>query len=211
MNSRAMVLVEGGSFRMGSDEFYPDERPVHERDVDRFWVDRYEVTNEQYAEFVDATGYITVAERELDPSAFPGADPADLVPGAMVFTPTSGPVDLGNWRAWWRWQPGASWRHPFGPESSIDDRLPHPVVHVAFRGCRAPMPRGRDAAAHRSRARVRGPGRSAASGSPGATSHIQSGVPRRTRGWGDSPTTIGASEAQRRSARTQRTITVSST
>jgi formylglycine-generating enzyme required for sulfatase activity len=132
-----MALVEGGSFRMGSDEFYPDERPAHERPVSPFWIDRHEVTNEQFAEFVDATGYTTVAERELDPTAFPGADPADLVPGSMVFTPTSGPVDLGDWRAWWRWQPGASWRHPFGPESSIDDHLQHPVVHVAFDDARA--------------------------------------------------------------------------
>ena len=132
VDGRDMVLIEGGSFRMGSDEFYPDERPVHERRVDPFWIDRREVTNEQFAEFVGATGYVTVAERELDPAAFPNADPADLVPGAMVFTPTSGPVDLGDWRGWWRWQPGAFWRSPFGPGSSIDERMRHPVVHVAF-------------------------------------------------------------------------------
>ncbi|WP_413231638.1 formylglycine-generating enzyme family protein [Microbacterium sp. M28] len=122
---------------MGSDEFYPDERPVHERTVAPFRIDRYEVTNAQYAAFVDATGYITVAERELDPTAFPGADPADLVPGSMVFTPTSEPVDLRNWRNWWRWQPGAYWRRPFGPDSAIDDRLQHPVVHIAFEDANA--------------------------------------------------------------------------
>ncbi|WP_137844825.1 formylglycine-generating enzyme family protein [Microbacterium sp. 2FI] len=127
-----MVLIEGGSFRMGSDEFYPDERPVHERRVEAFRIARHEVTNEMFADFVGATGYVTVAERELDAAAFPGADPADLVPGSMVFTPTRGPVDLGDWRAWWRWTPGANWRHPFGRSSSIDDRLQHPVVHVAF-------------------------------------------------------------------------------
>lgn len=132
VNTREMVLIEGGSFRMGSDEFYPDERPVIKRRVEPFWIASHEVTNEMFAEFVDATGYVTVAERELDPRAFAGADPADLVPGSMVFTPTSGPVDLGDWRGWWRWQPGADWRHPFGPESSVDDRLDHPVVHVAF-------------------------------------------------------------------------------
>ncbi|WP_268807181.1 formylglycine-generating enzyme family protein [Microbacterium timonense] len=126
------VLIPGGVFRMGSDEFYPDERPVHEREVAPFRIDRYAVTNAQYAAFVDDTGYVTVAERELDPAAFPGADPDDLVPGAMVFSPTSGPVDLGNWRNWWRWQPGAFWRCPFGPQSSIDDRMRHPVVHIAF-------------------------------------------------------------------------------
>lgn len=127
-----MVLIEGGTFRMGSEEFYPDERPVHERTVEPFRIDRYEVTNEMFSVFVDATGYVTVAERELDAAGFPGADPADLVPGSMVFTPTVGPVDLGDWRKWWRWQPGAFWRRPFGPGSSIDDRMQHPVVHVAF-------------------------------------------------------------------------------
>ncbi len=127
-----MVFLDGGMFRMGSDEFYPDERPVHERDVAPFWIDRYAVTNEQYAAFVDDTGYVTVAERELDPAAFEGADPADLVPGSMVFTPAPGPVDLRDWRNWWRWQPGAYWRRPFGPASSIDDRMRHPVVHIAF-------------------------------------------------------------------------------
>jgi len=127
-----MVMIPAGTLLMGSDEFYPDERPVHERPVAAFWIDRYEVTNAEYAAFVEATGYVTVAERELDPADFPGADPAELVPGAMVFTPSDGPVDLRDWRGWWRWQPGASWRHPFGPGSSIEDRQRHPVVHVAY-------------------------------------------------------------------------------
>lgn len=127
-----LVRIEGGTFRMGSEDFYPDERPVHERTVAPFLIERAPVTTAEFAAFVADTGYVTVAERELDPAQFPGADPADLVPGAMVFTPTTGPVDLGNWRQWWRWQPGASWRHPLGPESTIDDRLDHPVVQVAF-------------------------------------------------------------------------------
>lgn len=127
-----LVPIPAGTFLMGSDDFYPDERPVHERSVAAFLIDRHQVTNAQYAAFVDATGYVTVAERDLDPADFPGADPADLVPGAMVFTPTPGPTDLGNWRNWWRWQPGASWRHPFGPDSTIDDLMRHPVVHVAY-------------------------------------------------------------------------------
>jgi formylglycine-generating enzyme required for sulfatase activity len=127
-----MVRIAGGVFRMGSDEFYPDERPVHEREVETFLIDRFEVTNEDYARFIDDTGYTTVAERDIDPAGFPGADPADLVPGSMVFTPTAGPVDLREWRNWWRWQPGASWRHPFGPGSTIDERMRHPVVHVAY-------------------------------------------------------------------------------
>jgi formylglycine-generating enzyme required for sulfatase activity len=129
---RDMVLIPGGTFVMGSDDFYPDERPAHDREVAGFEIDRYQVTNEQYRAFVEATGYVTVAERELDPAAFPGAEPADLVPGSMVFTPTAGPTDLRNWRNWWRWQPGASWHRPFGPDSSVEDRLDHPVVHVAF-------------------------------------------------------------------------------
>lgn len=125
-------LIPGGTFRMGSDEFYPDEGPVTVRTVAPFWIDRYEVTNARFAAFVCETDYVTVAERELDPSDFPGAAPDDLVPGSMVFTPTRGPVDLRDWRAWWRWVPGASWRHPFGPDSTIDGRMQHPVVHVAY-------------------------------------------------------------------------------
>ncbi|MWC00067.1 formylglycine-generating enzyme family protein [Agromyces seonyuensis] len=132
-----MVLIPAATFLMGSDEFYPDERPVHERAVAAYRIDRYEVTNAEYARFVDETGYVTVAQRDLDPAGYPGADPADLVAGSMVFTPTSGPVDLRNWRNWWRWQPGAWWREPFGPGSSVDDRQRHPVVHIAYEDARA--------------------------------------------------------------------------
>ena len=128
----AMVLIPGGTFRMGSDDFYPDERPVHDHAVASFWIDPFEVTNEDFASFVDATGYVTVAERALEPDHFPGADPDDLVPGAMVFTPTAGPVDLRDWRRWWRWERGAFWRLPFGRGSSVDERLRHPVVQVAY-------------------------------------------------------------------------------
>lgn len=131
------VRLDGGTLLMGSEEFYPDERPVHEREIAPFLIDRCPVTNAQYAAFVDDTGYVTIAEREFDPAGFPGADPADLVPGSMVFTPTAGPVDLKNWRNWWRWQPGACWRHPFGPDSGIDERMQHPVVHVAYDDARA--------------------------------------------------------------------------
>jgi formylglycine-generating enzyme len=127
-----MIRIEGGAFRMGSAEFYPDEAPVHERRVASFELDLHPVTNAQFAEFVADSGYVTVAERPLDPVDFPGVDPADLVPGGMVFTPTDGPVDLRDWRQWWRWQAGASWAHPFGPESSVDDRPAHPVVQVSF-------------------------------------------------------------------------------
>lgn len=129
---REMIEIPGGVFQMGSDEFYPDEQPVHERTVAPFRIARDAVTNADYARFVDDTGYVTVAERPMDPAAYPGVAATDLVPGAMVFTPTSGPTDLRNWRNWWRWQPGAHWRAPFGPDSSIEQRLDHPVVHVAF-------------------------------------------------------------------------------
>src|SRR5688572_26612483 len=112
-----MIAIPGGSLRMGSDEFYRDEGPVHTRDVAAFEIDAHPVTNEEYAAFVEEARYVTVAERDLDPDQFPGADPADLVPGAMVFTPTFGPVDLREWRLWWRWQPGANWRMPEGPGS----------------------------------------------------------------------------------------------
>ena len=132
MGLTELVELPGGEFLMGSDRHYPEEAPQHERHVEPFAIERHPVTNAQFAEFVAETGYVTVAERELDPAEFPGADPADLVPGSLVFTPTAGPVDLRDWRQWWRWVPGALWRHPFGPDSSIDDRLDHPVVHVSF-------------------------------------------------------------------------------
>lgn len=127
-----MVLLAGGAFTMGSDDFYPDERPAHEASVDAFWIDTHQVTNAEFAGFVEATGYVTVAERALDPVDFPDVALEDLVPGSMVFTPTAGPVDLRDWRQWWRWEPGAQWRHPEGAATTIAQRMDHPVVHVAF-------------------------------------------------------------------------------
>ncbi|ORJ59755.1 formylglycine-generating enzyme family protein [Mycobacterium simiae] len=127
-----LIELPGGTLSMGSDDFYPEESPVHQVTVEPFSIERHPVTNAQFAEFVAATGYVTVAEQALDPVAFPGVPPEDLVPGALVFTPTSGPVDLRVWRQWWTWMPGACWRHPFGPQSSIEDRLDHPVVQVAY-------------------------------------------------------------------------------
>ncbi|MGH1527178.1 formylglycine-generating enzyme family protein [Leifsonia sp. L25] len=127
-----MVHIDGGTFLMGSVEFYPDEQPVHARTVGDYLIDRYAVTNADFARFVDATGYVTVAERPMDPADYPGVAPQDLVPGSLVFTATAGPVDLRDWRQWWRWEPGARWRHPEGPESGIEDRMDHPVVQVSF-------------------------------------------------------------------------------
>ncbi|ADU01012.1 formylglycine-generating enzyme family protein [Mycolicibacterium gilvum] len=127
-----LVDLEGGSFRMGSTRFYPEEAPAHTVTVAPFAIERHPVTNAQFAEFVDDTGYRTVAERPPDPALYPGASPHDLVPGALVFRPTAGPVDLRDWRQWWEWTPGADWRHPFGPDSSVDDRPEHPVVQVCY-------------------------------------------------------------------------------
>ncbi|MEO6793940.1 MAG: formylglycine-generating enzyme family protein [Mycobacterium sp.] len=119
-----LVQVSGGTFRMGSTSFYPEEAPIHTVAVAPFALERCPVTNAQYGEFVAATGYVTVAEQELDPALH-------AEPGALVFTPTAGPVDLRDWRRWWRWVPGANWRHPLGPYSSVDDKPDHPVVQVA--------------------------------------------------------------------------------
>lgn len=127
-----LVELPGGAYRMGSTQFYPEEVPVHTVTVGPFAIERHPVTNAQFAAFADATGYVTVAERELDPTLYPGVPPADLVPGALVFQPTPGPVDLRDWRQWWRWSPGACWRRPHGPESSWRDRPDHPVVQVAY-------------------------------------------------------------------------------
>lgn len=132
-----MARLDAGTFRMGSDEFYADERPVYERAVSAFWIDAKEVTNEDYDRFVSDTGYVTIAEQQPDRRDFPEAHPDQLVPGSMVFTPTTAPTDLGDWRNWWRWQPGASWRAPFGPSSSTADRVTHPVVHIAFADAQA--------------------------------------------------------------------------
>ena len=126
-----MAWVPGGSFRMGSDDHYPEEAPAHDVRLDGFWIDTTTVTNREFADFVAATGYTTVAERDLDPSEFPGAPPENLVAGSLVFTPTPGPVDLRHLSQWWTWTPGASWRQPEGPGTSIDGRETHPVVHVA--------------------------------------------------------------------------------
>jgi sulfatase modifying factor 1 len=127
-----LVGLAGGDFRMGSTAFYPEEAPAHTVTVPAFAVERHPVTNAQFSRFVEDTGYVTVAERPLDPALYPGVAGADLGPGALVFRPTAGPVDLRDWRQWWDWAPHASWRQPFGPGSAVDDRLNHPVVQVSY-------------------------------------------------------------------------------
>jgi formylglycine-generating enzyme required for sulfatase activity len=128
---KGMVWVPGASFLMGSADFYPEERPVRRVEVDGFWMDEHLVTVAQFRRFVKATGYVTVAERPLDPAQYPDADPSLLHPGSVVFRPTSGPVDLRDPSQWWRYVPGASWRRPDGPDSSLNGVDRHPVTHVA--------------------------------------------------------------------------------
>ena len=127
-----MVWIPGGTFLMGSDRHYAEEAPAHKVKVAGFWIGAYAVTNAEFARFVDATGYVTVAERPANPEDYPGAQPELLVPASVVFKKTRGPVDLSNPYNWWRYVAGADWRHPQGPDSTIDDLLNHPVVHVAF-------------------------------------------------------------------------------
>jgi formylglycine-generating enzyme len=127
-----MVDLSGGTFRMGSDRFYPEERPVREAHVSGFAIDPHPVTVGEFSRFVAATGYVTWAEQPPNPADYPDADPADLVPGSLVFRKADGPVDLRDFRNWWSWTPGADWRHPEGPDSDVSGRELHPVTHVAY-------------------------------------------------------------------------------
>ena len=125
-----MAWIPGGTFGMGSEDFYPEERPVREAAVDGFWMDKHPVTVAEFRRFVKATGYVTVAERPLDPAQYPDADPARADAGSLVFRPTRGPVPLDDYRAWWAFVPGACWHRPEGPGSDTYTRGRHPVVHV---------------------------------------------------------------------------------
>ncbi len=131
-DTNGMVWLSGGTFWMGSADGRPDELPVHEVKVDGFWIDKTEVSNEQFEKFVQATGYVTIAERNPDPKEFPGADPKLLVPGSLVFSPPAEEVPLTDATAWWRYVPGANWRHPEGPNSSLTGHEKYPVVQVAW-------------------------------------------------------------------------------
>jgi sulfatase modifying factor 1 len=127
-----MVWVDGGEFTMGSEDFYSDERPLQRMSVGGFWIDVCQVTNAQFAAFVKDTGYVTEAELAPDPAMYPGAPVENLVPGGLVFVMPPGPVNLRDVTQWWVWTPGADWRHPIGPGSSIADVDHHPVVQVSF-------------------------------------------------------------------------------
>jgi formylglycine-generating enzyme required for sulfatase activity len=126
-----MVWIPDGEFSMGSEGHYPDEAPVKRVEVPGFWIEPSPVTNTQFASFVEATGHVTGAEVAPRIEEYPGAMEEDLVPGSLVFKMTDGPVDLNNYRNWWHWVPGADWRHPTGPDSSIEGLDDHPVVHTA--------------------------------------------------------------------------------
>jgi len=142
-----MVWIPGGEFSMGCSDprvlehgghdAMADTRPIHRVRVDAFWIDRVEVTNEQFAAFVKATGYVTVAQRTPTAAEFPGAPPENLVAGSVVFQPPTEPVPLDNHYRWWTYVKGASWRHPEGPASDIEGRGNYPVVHVAYEDAEA--------------------------------------------------------------------------
>jgi len=126
-----MVWIPGGSFRMGSDRHYAEEAPVHSASVEGFWIDRHPVTNQQFSRFVHDTGYVTLAERIPRAEDYPNAKPEFLIAGSVVFRQQKTRVDMGNCYNWWTYVPGANWRHPDGPRSTLKGKAKHPVVHVA--------------------------------------------------------------------------------
>ena len=132
-----MQRITGGTFLMGSADFYPEEAPVRQASVRDYWIDTHPVTNRQFAEFVAATRYRTLAEIAPDPRDYPGMLPEMARAGSAVFVPTSGPVDLNFPGQWWHFVFGADWRHPEGPGSTIANRMDHPTVHIAYDDARA--------------------------------------------------------------------------
>src|SRR6185436_7542716 len=142
-----MVWIPGGEFSMGANDppdmdevglkATEDARPIHRVYVDGFFMDRTDVTNEQFAEFVKATGYVTVAERTPKAEDFPGAPPENLVAGSVVFSPPAHPVPLNNHFQWWSYVPGANWKHPLGPNSDLKGKENYPVVHIAYEDAEA--------------------------------------------------------------------------
>jgi formylglycine-generating enzyme len=127
-----MVRIPGGTFRMGSNEHYPEEAPAHRVSVDSFWIDRTPVTNRRFKEFVNATGHVTTAQIVLDPKDYPGALPEMIYAGSLVFSPPPRVGDLRDWSQWWSFKKDANWRRPYGPKSNIKGLDDHPVVHVSY-------------------------------------------------------------------------------
>lgn len=127
-----MVWVPGGTFWMGSDHHYSEERPAHQVIVDGFWMDENPVTVADFRRFVTATGHVTTAERQPESADFPDAATELLAPGSMVFTPPRNRVSLDDYRQWWSYVPQANWRQPEGPGSGVGDRRLHPVTHISY-------------------------------------------------------------------------------
>ncbi len=127
-----MAWIPAGKFTMGSNDGQPEERPLHDVKVRGFWMDRYEVSNDQFAKFVEATHYVTTAEVKPDPAQFPGVPLENLVAGSVVFYPPAHVESLNNHIQWWKYVGGANWRHPEGPGSDLKGKGSHPVVHVSW-------------------------------------------------------------------------------
>ncbi len=133
-----MKYIAGGTFTMGSDQFYSEESPPRRVKVDTFWMDETPVTNRQFAAFVKATGYRTFAEIPPDPADYPGMDLSLVQPGSLVFRKTTTPVTpTTDWTRWWEFCPGADWRHPDGVESTLEGLEAHPVIHITYEDARA--------------------------------------------------------------------------
>jgi sulfatase modifying factor 1 len=135
--AEGMVFIPGGTFRMGSDNHYPEEAPTHEVTVGGFWMDQFTVTNAQFSRFVAQTAYVTSAERVPNAADYPGALPEMLVAASVMFHRPKFKVDLRNHYDWWTYVPGADWRHPHGPGSSLKGLHKHPVVHIAYEDAEA--------------------------------------------------------------------------
>ena len=127
-----MIAIPAGDYQVGSDRFYPEEAPIRQVSIDSFQIDHAPVTNAEFLQFVEATGYQTVSERPPDPTLYPDLPPEEQIPESVVFLPPPPTVDRSEPLSWWALIAGADWRHPQGPETNLDGLMQHPVVHVAF-------------------------------------------------------------------------------
>jgi formylglycine-generating enzyme required for sulfatase activity len=128
-----MKWIRGGVFTMGSDKYYPEEKPIHDVRLNSFWIETYEVSNDEFTKFVDATNHTTFAEIAPDAETYPDALPELLVAGSLVFKrPDRQPKNLQDYTQWWAWVPGSNWRHPRGPSTNLNNLDKHPVVHITI-------------------------------------------------------------------------------
>lgn len=127
-----MIAIPAGDYQVGSDRFYPEEAPIRQVSIDSFQIDHAPVTNAEFLQFVNATGYQTVSERPPDPTLYPDLPPEEQIPESVVFLPPPPTVDRSEPLSWWALIAGADWRHPQGPDTNLDGLMQHPVVHVAF-------------------------------------------------------------------------------